>query len=127
MKYYVDTSVIIAYVIDSDPNHEKAVEVLLDKGDRIISQLTVTELYSVFSRRVKDEIVVESLVNYSIKKVGVKVERIDFNEVFKKVSEIAPKVKLKTLDLLHLIISIILNSEILTLDKELEEAYKKMN
>jgi len=53
MKYYIDSSIIIALINEKDPNHEKAIAKYPKDGEKVISKLVVTELYSVFSRTLK--------------------------------------------------------------------------
>ena len=50
----------------------------------------------------------EALVNYTLNKCKCEIEEVDFDKVIDFAVKISNKVKLKTLDLLHLSISIIL-------------------
>ncbi|BCS93136.1 tRNA(fMet)-specific endonuclease VapC [Metallosphaera sp. J1] len=128
MRYYIDTSVLVAYALEGDPNHKKAVEIIssLNPGsEKVISSLTLAELYSVFSRRV-GELEGKALVKYLLRRGDVSLVDVDFNLVFRKL-ELAWRAKLKTLDLLHLIISNLLGAEMITLDEELREAFTKLN
>ncbi|BDC18848.1 PIN domain-containing protein [Acidianus sp. HS-5] len=127
MKYYIDTSLVLALVNEKDPNHNMAIKIYPKDGERIVSKLVLVELYSVYSRRVKisnEEL--EALVNYTLSKCKCELEEIDFDKVIDLAVKISNKVKLKTLDLLHLSASILLESEILSLDKEIIEAKNKI-
>lgn len=99
---YMDTNVIISYVDEADPNHGKAVELVDGIGEsRTASWLTIVELASIYSRAGLEEPL--SLAFYSIRKVGAEVVRVDFNEVLKRATRYAPTLKLRTLDLLHVV------------------------
>ena len=125
MKYYIDNSIIIALINEKDPNHEKAIANYPKDGENVISKLVVTELYSVFSRTLKlSEEELNALVDYALEKCGCKVEDVEFNRVFDLALRMSNRVKLKTLDLLHLSASISMGCEILSLDKEIIEAKK---
>ncbi|QIW22845.1 type II toxin-antitoxin system VapC family toxin [Sulfolobus sp. S-194] len=125
MKYYIDISVIIALINEKDPNHEKAFANYPKDGERLVSKLVVIELYSVFFRTMKlsDE-ELDALVDYALNKCDCKVKDIELNKIFDMALRICNRVKLKTLDLLHLSASIIMGSEMISLDKELLEAKK---
>ncbi|BBG23285.1 type II toxin-antitoxin system VapC family toxin [Sulfuracidifex tepidarius] len=127
MRYYIDTSVALALVNEKDPNHDMAIKVYPRDRERIVSKLVLAELYSVSSRRVKlsDE-ELEALVNYTLNKCKCEIEEVDFDKVIDLALKVSNKVKLKTLDLLHLSASILLESEILSLDKEIIEAKSKL-
>jgi predicted nucleic acid-binding protein len=67
MKYYIDSSIIIALINEKDPNHEKAIANYPKDGEMVISKLVVTELYSVFSRTLKlSEEELNALVDYAL-------------------------------------------------------------
>ncbi|AAY79739.1 type II toxin-antitoxin system VapC family toxin [Sulfolobus acidocaldarius] len=128
MRYYIDTSVLIAYVNEKDPNHELSLMVVPKEGERIISDIVELELYSVFSRTLKlSEEELDALVNYTVLKGNCKKEELDFNKLFETAKSLANITKLKSLDLLHLSASILLNCELITLDKELENARNKIS
>jgi predicted nucleic acid-binding protein len=128
---YLDTCVIIAYCVDGDPNHGKAVNIV-ERLRRVIganefyaSTLTLTELYSVLSRNIQSFRLppgIEELVDYKTKlRLAVayllqliplhiisdeaKLADLDCWKIFNKFFEginLAFKLKLKTLDLLHI-------------------------
>jgi len=120
MKYYIDTSLAVALVNDGDPNHELALSIFPKEGEKLVSKLVLIELYSVYSRRlnVSDE-ELEAIVNYIIHKCGCKVEDVEFDKAVDLAVKLSNKVKLKTLDLLHLSAAKLLGSEIMSLDKEI--------
>ena len=41
MKYYIDSSIIIALINEKDPNHEKAIANYPKDGEKVISKLVV--------------------------------------------------------------------------------------
>ena len=127
MKYYIDTSLAIALANEKDPNHEMSIKIYSKDGKKVVSKLVLAELYSVYSRRMKvsDE-ELEALVNYTLNKCKCEIEEVDFDKVIDFAVKISNKVKLKTLDLLHLSISIVLESEILSLDDEIIKAKNKL-
>ncbi|MDK6028896.1 type II toxin-antitoxin system VapC family toxin [Ignisphaera sp. 4213-co] len=116
---YIDTNVIISYVDEADPNHEKVVA-LVDNinGKRVVSKLTLVELASVYSRAgLRDPL---PLAIYSTRRVGAELVEIDFNDVLKESFTYAPILKLKTLDLLHIVAcSKAMCSEFVTLDTDI--------
>jgi predicted nucleic acid-binding protein len=127
MKYYIDTSLAIALANEKDPNHEMAIKIYSKDGKKVVSKLVLAELYSVYSRRMKvSDAELEALVNYTLNKCKCEIEEVDFDKVIDFAVKISNKVKLKTLDLLHLSISIILESEILSLDEEIIKAKNKL-
>jgi predicted nucleic acid-binding protein len=127
---YLDTSVIIAYCIDNDPHHGKAVSMIkrlkqADKMDRFYaSTLTLVELYSVVSRNIESYKLppgIEDITNHKIKlhitisyflrllsiyifSDEAKLTDLDSLKLFYKFLAInlANELKLKTLDLLHI-------------------------
>jgi len=127
MKYYIDTSLVVALANDRDPNHEVALSILPKGGEKVISKLVLMELYSVYSRRlnVSDE-ELEAIVNYTVHRCGCKVEDVEFDKAIDLAVELSNRVKLKALDLLHLSASIVPVSEIISLDKEIINAKNKL-
>jgi len=97
---YIDTNVIIAFIDELDPNHAKAEGLLRAlKGNRVASKLTLAELSSVYSRASLNEPL--ALAIYSIKRIKAEVADVDFNEILTHALKLAPSLKLRTLDLLH--------------------------
>ncbi|RLF12645.1 MAG: hypothetical protein DRJ68_03650 [Thermoprotei archaeon] len=105
---YLDTNVLIAYINPKDALHRRAVNLLSRRSGEgfVASQLVVLELYSVFSRvmSVSDE-ELEALVNYTIKACGVEVVQVEWDEVYRSALSYANKLKLKVLDLLHVVVA----------------------
>jgi predicted nucleic acid-binding protein len=126
---YLDTCVIIAYCIDGDPQHSKAVNTMKKlglKADKFYaSTLTLVELYSVVSRNIQKYKLppgIEELTNYrsklqatityfiqllSLHILSDEAKLIDLGHLklfckFFDTIDLAIKLKLKTLDLLHL-------------------------
>ncbi|MCS7366646.1 MAG: type II toxin-antitoxin system VapC family toxin [archaeon YNP-WB-062] len=99
---YIDTNVIISYIDEADPNHGKALKLVEGlSGDRVVSRLTLAELVSVYSRAGLEDPL--PLAMYSLKRIKAKIVEVDFNEILRIAIVKAPILKLKTLDLLHII------------------------
>ena len=116
---YIDTNVVISYVDQLDQNHGKARR-LLDtlNGDRVVSELTKVELASVFSRAGFEDPLALSL--YSIRKVDARIVNVDFNRVLVKAAEMSHRLKLRTLDLLHITLASLIGAQkLVTFDKDI--------
>jgi predicted nucleic acid-binding protein len=99
---YIDTNVIISYIDEADPNHGKALKLVEGlSGDRVVSRLTLAELVSVYSRAGLEEPL--PLAMYSLRSIKAKIVEVDFNEILRIAIVKAPILKLRTLDLLHII------------------------
>ena len=103
-------------------NHSRALKIV-EKGDNMItSPIGILELRSVLSRTTKlnvDEI--EAFVDY-LPEINLEVPEVDMNKVFSSASEIAVRIRMKILDILHLSASVILNaSNFVTFDSEFKE------
>ena len=98
---YLDTNVIIAFIDELDPRHSDANELLSSySDDKIVSRLTLIELASVYSRAgLPDSL---SLALYSIRRVKARVMEVNFDDVFTHTFKLAPLLKLRTLNLLHI-------------------------
>ncbi len=122
---YLDTNVLISAIDDKDLFHSKALE-LLDKYKkikRVVSELTLVELASVYSRSGFEDPLVYALA--TVKSLNVEVIKVDFNEVLKKAFQYSRELKLRTLDLLHVTIAITANTEYFaTFDKDIIEKKK---
>ncbi len=119
---YIDTNVIISYLNKNDVNHSRALKIL-DNGDKMItSMIAILELRSVLSRTTNldgDEI--EAFVDY-LPEIKLEVPELDMNTVFSNASEIAIRIRMKTLDILHLSASVLLSaSNFVTFDGEFTE------
>ncbi|MGC9105591.1 MAG: type II toxin-antitoxin system VapC family toxin [Thermoprotei archaeon] len=124
-KYYVDTSVLLALANPKDPNHERASDLISVEGEKWISDLVVLEAYSVLSRKsgLKGE-ELDAAVKYLVRNCGCEVKYVDFAEAIDTAKKLAGEARLKTLDLLHLAMALLADSDPLTLDKELDEAFR---
>jgi len=149
---YIDTNVLLSYYFTKDENHTCALNIVKklrsEQREIIISPLTVAELFSVISRRIHQYKLPPHIKHLDEKtKVGVLVRQalsilnprvIDdeprleqLNEfkafhIFAKTVDLAHKLKLKALDLMHIAYTINLASKglantIVTLDKEIKE------
>ncbi|MCL5783432.1 MAG: PIN domain-containing protein [Candidatus Thermoplasmatota archaeon] len=119
---YIDTNVIISYLNGKDINHSKALNLFKQVGDKVTSQIGILELRSMLSRTSNlNENEIEAYIEY-LPEIGIKIPEIDINEVFSNAGEIAFKVKMKTLDTLHISACIILNANtFMTFDREFAE------
>ncbi len=120
---YIDTCVIVAYINPRDPLHERSARALSKApvDERVCSQVTVLELFSVLSRAlsVSDE-ELEAAVEYSLRKTGASVVRVDWEKLYWKAIDAANKVKLRTLDLLHAVAAKLAGAEaVLTFDDDM--------
>jgi len=116
---YIDTNIILSYVDEKDPNRDEVIAFSkrLDE-DKIVSQLTVVELASVYARAELKKPV--PLAIYSIKRFGATVVEADLNRVVKESLKHIQAAKLKTLDLLHITTAKVVGARaIATLDKDI--------
>jgi predicted nucleic acid-binding protein len=119
MSVYIDTNVIISFVDEADPNHGKALK-LVNKlsRDRVASMLTLVELTSVYSRAGLEKPL--ALVLYSIEAVNARIADVDFNNVLKNAFTYAQKLKLRTFDILHVVVASVAGcKEFATFDNEI--------
>ncbi len=116
---YLDTNVIISYVDEADSNHDKATKLLGGLGEgRIVSRLTLLELTSVYSRAGLEKPLAHAL--YSLKLAEAKLVEIDLNEAVAQAIKYAPRLRLRTLDLLHITAAKLAGARAFaTLDKEI--------
>lgn len=118
MSIYVDTNVIISFV-EQDVNYNKALKIR-EINDLITSEVTVLELNSFFSRKLKDEILAEASTKYAFKVTNVKIVELDMNKLFRKALELSTKLQLKTLDVLQISSALLLNAKsFITFDKDI--------
>jgi PIN domain. len=118
MNIYVDTNVIISFV-EQDVNYNKALKIR-EINDLITSEVTILELNSFFSRKLKDEILTEASTKYAIRATNVRVVEIDMNKLFRKALELSTKLQLKTLDVLQISSALLLNAKsFITFDKDI--------
>ena len=121
MVVYIDTSVIVAAIDRGDGRNKEAEKFLLREKEKVISPLVLTEIFSVVSRNsdrltgfdveIDEEDLPAIIARLSVKKYGLKLlysfdkEFTIFGETPAEVKlafTLAPKLKLRTLDLLHL-------------------------
>ena len=120
---YVDTSVIVAALDPADPRREKARKALEHRDNKVVSELVLAELGSVLARQhevmanIRDKLSVSEHVAFTAAVIYI-LRRFNLNYVYvrgfsRTVSgrlykplaysiELAEKLRLKTLDLLHL-------------------------
>jgi predicted nucleic acid-binding protein len=116
---YIDTNVIVSYVDEKDPNHDKVVAMFkrLDR-ERVVSQLTLLELSSIYARAELERPI--SLAISSIKRFNASMIETDLNIIMKESLRRVPTLRLKTLDLLHISVAKLMGAKSLaTLDKEI--------
>ncbi len=118
---YVDTNVLISYINIKDPLHEKAVQVISENRSLVTSIISRVELYSVFSRTMEiSDLELEALVEYTFEKTGTVLKDLSLEEVFSNAVIYANRLKLRTLDLLHVVAAYVLGCEsFLTFDKNI--------
>ncbi len=124
MGVYVDTNVIVAFMDEADPNHGRAVKVL-EGSNKVSSFLTLVELASVYSRAGFSD--PQALAIYSMEEAGVEVSEVGFEEVLKEAFRVADKIRLKTLDLLHVASCLLMGEkEFLTFDGDILKKRKEL-
>jgi len=80
---YIDTNVIVSYVDEEDPNHDKVVTISMQlDGERVVSQLTLLELASIYARAELEKPI--PLAMYSIKRFGASIVEADLNVVMRE-------------------------------------------
>ncbi len=154
MSFYVDTSVIIAALDPLDYRQRLARQSLERDEVKIVSELVLAELASALSRREKlvrdmarrlnlDEgLTVMAVILYLMKKFRLRYRGLKYGKaltpygmVYKPIAtalELAPTLRLKTLDLLHIAYAKLLKEEgepihaLVTADKEFERAKKHL-
>jgi predicted nucleic acid-binding protein len=120
---YVDTSAVVAALDPTDPRMDRAREALGSYKDKIVSELVIAELASVLARQrrmlafirdrlgVGDHLAFTAVILYILRRFGLKYIEVKeftttplgrFCEPIRYTVELAGKLRLKTLDLLHL-------------------------
>ena len=119
---YIDTNVIISFISKSDVNHSRALRILDNNDGMVTSPVAILELKSVLSRTTDlgvDEI--EAFADY-LAEIKIEVPEVDMNKVLNNASDIATTIRMKTLDILHLSASMILDvNGFVTFDHEFLE------
>lgn len=130
---YIDTSVIVAALDYLDYRQKKAQRFLEQERDKVVSELVLAELSSILSRReellktiervvgLKRELGVLVVVAYILRKFNLQYISVNGSillppigqvySVIAKTVELSGKVKLRTLNLLHLAYILILREE----------------
>jgi predicted nucleic acid-binding protein len=123
---YLDTNMVIANIDEKDPNHDSVVKLLDSISDgKFVSRLTLVELVSVYARAGLENPV--ALAMYSVEKAGAGIAGVDFNEVLEKAVLYAERLRLRTLDLIHVVVSSILGCKVLfTLDTDIINKSEKI-
>jgi predicted nucleic acid-binding protein len=123
---YLDTNIVIANIDEKDPNHNNVVKQLGGiTSRRLVSRLTLVELATVYTRPDLENPV--ALAMYSVEKAGASIARVDFNEVLEKAVLHAERLRLRTLDLLHVVLSNILGCKVFfTLDTDIINKSEKI-
>jgi len=148
LRIYVDTGILLANVIINDPNHERAQALLktFKNNEFIVSELSIVEMFSVLSRNLdlieirgvdlkeSPSRIIKAIVLLALKKINASVLmqkeklmsyklgkcNLKMHSMYIEAVELSKKIKLKTLDLLHIALAKQLNAEIfLTLDKDI--------
>ena len=119
---YIDTNVILCYLNKNDLNHDKAAKLWAISESKVISEITLLELRSVLSRKTNlSEGEIEAYVEY-LPDIGLQIVESDLNRVFNRASEMVFKIKMKTLDTLHISACLEINARnLVTLDYEFVE------
>ena len=124
---YIDTNVIIALINNRDANHTRALKIFNYRNRKVTSMIAVLELKSVLSRTTKlsvDE--TEAFVDY-LPEINVEVPEVDANKIIRNATDIAVRIRMKTLDLLHISASIIIGADaFITFDREFIEKEKEI-
>ena len=117
---YLDTNIIISYMDEKDPNHKTARNFIksLSREKKLVSQLTIVELASVYSRGNVSE--PQAFAIYSVKEVKAEIINVDFTQALNEAFRLSHMVKLRTLDLIHIAICKTQNIEkFSTFDKDI--------
>ena len=124
---YIDTNVIISFLNIRDVNHARAVKVFDNKDQMITSPVTVLEIKSVLSRSTnlsEDEI--EAFIDY-LPEINVAVPEVNMDKIINNSIEIAVRVRMKTLDILHISASMMLEADtFVTFDSEFTAKEKEI-
>ena len=119
---YIDKNVILCYPNKNDLNRDKAAKLWAINEPKVISEITLLELRSVLSRKTNlSEGEIEAYVEY-LPDIGLQIVESDLNRVFNRASEMVFKIKMKTLDTLHISACLEINARnLVTLDYEFVE------
>ena len=121
---YVDTSIIIAALDPIDSRNKSAIDILEKEDYKVISELTIIELASVLSRRrevlsemtgklgLSEKLTVLAIIMYLMRRFNLRYRAVEtgaetmvLGKMYKPMAEsieLSTRLKLKTLDLLHI-------------------------
>ncbi|BFI76485.1 type II toxin-antitoxin system VapC family toxin [Sulfurisphaera ohwakuensis] len=117
-SHYVDTNVILS-LVEEDSNYEKAIRIRSIRN-LVTGEITVLELNSFYSRKLKDEIKAKAATLYSLKFSNVRVTEVDWNKLLRKSEELSLRLQLKTLDILQITSATLIGvAQFLTFDKDI--------
>ncbi|MDJ0269012.1 MAG: PIN domain-containing protein [Aigarchaeota archaeon] len=117
---YLDTSLVISYADEKDPNHDAAKRLVerLGGAEKAASRLVLVELASVYARAGLEKPL--ELALYSIELAGARLVEIDFSDTLKQAYKLAPLLRLRTLDLLHIAACLVMKAtKLATLDQQI--------
>ena len=118
MTEYIDTNVILS-LVEQDANYVRAIKIKGVEG-LVTGEITVIELNSFYSRKLKDEVKAKASTLYSLKFSNVEVVEVDWNKLFRKSEYLSPGLQLKTLDVLQIASAVLIGvSKFLTFDKDI--------
>ncbi|BDC17714.1 PIN domain-containing protein [Acidianus sp. HS-5] len=118
MAEYIDTNVILS-LVEQDANYVRAIKIKGVEG-LVTGEITVVELNSFYSRKLKDEVKAKASTLYSLKFSNVEVVEVDWNKLFRKSEYLSPELQLKTLDVLQIASAVLIGvSKFLTFDKDI--------
>ena len=109
---YLETSYVLALAVKTDINHRAALALEKTVRDPVISELVLVETYTYFSRTLTPkagvpqeefENMVEAMARYTVRRSQARIASIDADELLEQAKRYAPKIRLRTLDLLHLL------------------------
>ena len=151
---YVDTSIIVAALDPTDSRRYHAKMILEEKSVKMVSELVLMELASVLSRREKmmaelanklglsRELVEVAVILYILKRFNLKYKMLRsrtrvtvFGKMYAPIAvamELSPKLRLRTLDLLHIAYLKLLKEEgepintLMTADEDFKEVEKEL-
>ncbi|MCL5678652.1 MAG: PIN domain-containing protein [Candidatus Thermoplasmatota archaeon] len=117
----------MSFLNSRDANHARALKIFDHEDKKVTSLVAVLELKSVLSRTTNlslDEI--EAFVDY-LPEINVEIPGVDMNKIISNAIEIAVRIRMKTLDLLHISASMIIEADtFITFDREFIEREKEI-
>ncbi len=118
---YIDTSVMLSLIDKKDMKHRIAMDLLNNCNKPVITEMNIIEAKSVISRSTDlTEIEIDAVIEY-IKKILNYID-IDMEKSMKIAISIVYKIKLKTLDCIHISNAISLNAEkFVTFDRDFKK------